>query len=548
MKKIIFVFLIIFSITLISACGKSEKTDKNSSETLAEEFFGDKTTEEWKAYYSEEINIDVDGNGVLDWQETTMTITYASDFYDDDNDLNTLFRNAMKWADQYPNITLVRDERFKKSVTNDDDNYLLELLTVASQENTMPDIYYSPLSAEVYDQDLTLDLTPYLRTDEEARFITNNSFEFMTSFDGQEIWGVPYMSVSQFPVVNVGLLREKNVQIPTYNWTYQNYEDLRSTVGTITNSGLCVFPGIIDFSDHGPNYFDAVANGWKGFNIKTQRFDYSSSENFGSWLSEEASEADKGWHFYDLEVAQQESICGSYGWPWGDGFQAIDNMWFFNLSTDINNLVKTRELDIDIYPMPQAPDGGITSLHGYYDTFSLSYKLSEDRVKAQAVYDLTKWLTYGENGTEARWDLIDDDVETYGWTVEDWILAGNTEETFPSIHPSTHLMDYIMGWPVTTNPNVLENHPLVKGFSSESPFSVYNFEAFKNVEFQRQLSGPVAYPRHIPAAISAMGDLNVWVDIKDRIKNEGYGYESLAPEIDELLNAALDDYLRYYTK
>ncbi len=548
MKKISIFLMLIVSIFILVSCGNKKVPQDNHSESITAAFFGDKTTEEWKAYYSDTIDIDQDGNGTPDWQETEMTINYASDFYDDDNDLNTLFRNALQWAEQYPNITVVRDERFKKATTNDDDAALLELLTAASQDGSMPDIYYSPTSAEVYDQDLTMDLTPYLRTDEEARFISDNAFEFMTSFDGLEIWGVPYMSVSQFPAINTGLLREKAIDIPSYDWTYEEYEGLRSEVGEITNSGMCVFPGIIDFSEHGPNYFDNIPNGWKGFNIETQRFDFTSANNFGAWLTEEAAEGDRGWHFYDIEETQRENLCGSYSWPWGDGFQAIDNMWMYSLSTDVNTLIKSRDLDIDIYPMPKAPEDGTTALHGYYDTFSLSYELKNDLVKAQAVYELAKWLTYGEDGTEARWSLIDEDIAQYGVTVDEWVEAGNTEETFPSVHPSTHLMDYIMGWPVTTNPNVLENHPLVKGFDEDSPFAVYNFDAFKNTEFQKQLSGPVAYPRQIPAAARVIDDLNVWDDIKNRIKNEGYDYETLAVEMDELLNSALDDYLKYYTK
>lgn len=547
MKKLYLTLLLMLSVVMITSCGNKKPKD-DTPKSKIESFFGDKTSAEWKEYYSDSIDIDSNGNGTPDWQEEPMTINYASDFYDDDDSLNTLFRNAKEWAAQYPNITLVRDDRFKKATTNDDDNALLELLTAASQDGSMPDIYYSPTSAEVYDQDLTLDLTPYLRTDDEARYITDNAFEFMTSFDGLEIWGVPYMSVSQFPVVNVGLLRDKNITVPSYDWTYDDYEALRDEVGTFTDSGVCLFPGIIDFSETGPNYFDGVPNGWKGFNIETQRFDYTSAVNFGNWLTEEAAEGERGWHFYDLDATDQENLCGSYGWPWGDGFQTLDNMWMYSLSTDVNTLVKTRNLDIDIYPMPQAPEGGKTALHGYYDTFSLSYTLQDDPVKAQAVYELAKWLTYGEEGTKARWGLIDKDIEDYGWTVDDWVASGHTEETFPAIHPSTNLMDYIMGWPVTTNPKVLENHPLVKGFPEDSPFAIYNFDAFKDTEFQRQLSGPIAYPRQIPAASKAMADLNVWDDIKNRMKNEGYSYDSLAPEIDDMLNSSLDDYLRYYTK
>jgi len=549
MKKIFLYITIFITVLFISSC--NNKTPKNQTTTKidrAESFFGDKTAAEWKEYYKDIIDIDRDKNGVPDWQEVEMTIVYASDFYDDEDELNTLFRNALKWAEKYPNITVVRDQRFKKATTNDSDDVLLELLTAASQDGSMPDIYYSPRSAEVYDQDLTLDLTPYLRTDEEARYISSNAFEFMTSFDGQEIWGLPYMSVSLFAVVNRGLLKEKNIPIPSYDWTYEEYETMRAKVGLMTDSGQCIFPGIINFSEIGPHYFDGIPNGWKGFNIKTQRFDFTNAVNYGAWLTEEAAEGDRGWHFWDLETSQREAICGSYGNPWADGFQAVESTWFYMLSTNVQDWILTRGLDIDVYPLPQAPAGGVTATQGFYDTFSLSYKLKDDPVKAQAVFELAKWLTYGEEGTKARWSLIEEDIQKYGYSVDEWIEKGNSPDTFPTVHPSTHLMDYIMGWPVTTNPEVLKNHPLVKGFPEDSPFAVYNFPAFKTEEFQRQLSNPVAYPRQIPAAAKAMEDLNIWDDIKNRIKNEGYSYQTIAPEIDDLLNQRMDDFLRNYTK
>ncbi len=547
MKKL---YILITSISLLftlSACKNDEGNIIVDKEQLSEAFFGEKNTEEWQEHYSGTINIDEDNNGVLDWKETEMTISYASDFYNDDDELNTLYRNAVKWAEQYPNITITRDERFKKAVTGNDNSLFFEILLASSQDSTMPDIFYAPLSAEAYDQDLTLDLTPYFRSDNEARLITNNAFEFITSVDGQEIWGVPYMSVSQFPAVNVGLLRENNINIPSYDWTYEEYENLRSDVATLTTSGSCIFPGIIDFSNHGPNYFDAVPNGWNGFNIETQRFDFESATKFGSWLSEVAFEGDQGLHYSDLSLEEQEAICGSYSYAWGDGFQAVDNIWMYFLSTNVTSLIKTRGLEIDIYPMPESPEGGETSLHGYYDAYGLSYELSNDLVKAEAVFDLAKWLSYGQEGTEARWDLIDEDISEYGNTIEDWIALGNLEADFPFIHPSTHLMDYIMGWPATTNPLVLENHPLVKGFPIDGPYAIFNFEAFKNVEFQEQLSNAVAFPRQIPAASSAIEEINIWLDLKERIRNEGYSYESLAPEIDDLMNQILDDYLRYYS-
>ena len=321
MKKIINGLVLLLLLVGLAACDNKPKTTPEENETdLFANMFDDKTPEQWQTEYADIIGIDNDANGTLDWQEKPMTITYASDFYDDDDSLNTLYRNAVKWAEQYPNITLVRDERFKKAVTGDSDELAMEMLVAASQDQSMPDIFYAPLSAEAYDQDLVLDLAPYVRTDSEARAIQENALQFMVSFDRKTVWGVPYMSVAQYPAINVGMLESLNIPVPDYDWTYEEYEALRDQVGAFTDNGSCAFPGLIDFSRHGLNYFDNVPNGWNGFDVEKQRFDFSAGQGYGAWLTEEANEGNKGWHFFDLSLSEQEAVCGSYGFPWGRWF------------------------------------------------------------------------------------------------------------------------------------------------------------------------------------------------------------------------------------
>ncbi|WP_304943155.1 hypothetical protein, partial [Vallitalea guaymasensis] len=74
---------------------------------------------------------------------------------------------------------------------------------------------------------------------------------------------------------------------------------------------------------------------------------------------------------------------------------------------------------------------------------------------------------------------------------------------------------------------------------------IYNFEAFKDEDFQQILSNPVPYPRNIPAVARAYAQLNIW-DIKNQIKDQGVRYSDIAEEWDELMNTYLDDYLREY--
>ncbi|MEK4192854.1 ABC transporter substrate-binding protein [Paenibacillus sp. FSL L8-0323] len=525
MKKRITVvssIMLVFSL-LLSACSGNANT--NSANVNNSEVYGgnNQNTEGQEA----ETNwTDEDGNGVADWQEKQIELDYAMRFYGENDDTNPMFLNIRKFMEKYPNITVARDSQFAIEQSDTDE---LEILTARAMEGTLPDIFYSPLAAESYDRELTLDLTSYLDKDPESKWISENAKSFMTTYDGKGIYGIPFQSVSEFPAVNLNLLKENNIAIPPYNWTYADYEHLRSEVAKLTPNNP-VFPGGIGFIDHGPHYFDGIPNGWKGFNSETKRFDFANSKKYGMWLDQFAKEDKQGLWFWDLPEDVRKKKVGESTNPWADGLEAVGNFWLYSLSTDVNEMIKTRKMDIDIYPMPTAPEGGITDLHGYYDTLSLSSALDEDPVKAEAAYQLLKWLTYGEEGLKSRWALIDE-------------YMGLPEDA--PIRAEDQLMDFIQGWPVTTNPEVLKNHPLVKGFPEDSELAIFNFQAFQNVDFQQMLSNPVPYPRQLPGVVKAYDTLNPW-EIRNQIRDKGKKYSDVAAEWDSMMNKTLDDYLGEY--
>lgn len=514
---------LIFSLVL-SACSKDEGAAESNESNEANE------TEEvaQNEQSSESAGIDEDGNGVPDWQEKPIELLFALRFYGENDDANPIYLNIKKFTEKYPNIKVTRDRQFAIEQPDGDE---LEILTARAMEGTLPDIFYSPLSAEVYDRELTLDLTPYLEADPDSKWISENARSFMQTYDGKEVYGIPWMSVAQFPALNLKLLRENNIAIPPYNWTYDDYEHLRSEVAKLTPNNP-IWPGMIEFIEFGSHYFDSIPNGWKGFNMETRRFDYTNSKKFGEWLDQVSKEGKQGLHFYDLTEEERAKKAGNLGWSWGDGLEAVGNVWMYALSSDVNELIKTRKMEIDIYPMPQAPEGGTTSIHAYYDTLSLSSAISEDPVKAEAAFQLLKWLTYSEEGLMSRWALIDE-------------YTGLPEDA--PLRAEDRLMDFVQGWPITTNPEVLKHHPLVKGFPEDSELAIFNFPAFQNVDFQQMLSNPIPYPRHIPGVAKTYGTLNPW-DIRDDIRDEGKKYSDIAPEWDALLNKTLDDYLREYNK
>ncbi len=470
-------------------------------------------------------NVDNNSDGTPDWQQDTIELVIGYSYYGAEDETNAVWMNILKFMEQYPNISVTRDPLYSSGWENGDDGLLL-IQENALLEGNLPDVFFNPKGAETYDKGMTLDLKPYIDTDEEAEFITPNARSGMMTYDNLQMWGIPWQGVGPLVAVNTGLLADLGITAPGYDWTYAEYEAVRSQIGAITNAGQCVFPGVIDFSIFGPNYFDSVPNGYKGYNIITQRFDFANASNYGAWLESVATEAKQGWHFYDLTETDRETKCPDATDSWTDGLRGINTIYLWEFNSSVSRMVD-KGFEIDIYPYPIAPEGGETATYTYHDYYSLSKLLEDDRVKAEAAFQLVKWLTFGVEGLESRWDLIYDNLDT------------------DFVDGTRYLMDYIQGWPITSNPAVMALHPLVKGFDETSALARFNFEAFQNADFQYQMSNANPYPRQIPAFASVANDFDPWT-IKDQMRDESLSFIDIAPGRQETLNEAIEEYLQYY--
>jgi multiple sugar transport system substrate-binding protein len=480
-------------------------------------------------------NVDMDNNGTPDWEEVDLDLTMGFSYYGIDDDNNAVWKNVLKFMEQYPNIHVTRDPLFAGGWEGGDDGLLI-LQEAAAAEGTLPDIFFNPKGAETYDKGMTLDLTPYIETDQEATFITPNALSGMRTYDNLEIWGIPWQGVGPITAVNTTLLDQLGIEKPSYDWTYDEYEALRDQVKVINANGQCVFPGVIDFSYFGANYFDSVPNGYRGYNTVTQRFDFADATNYGAWMEKVALEAKNGYHFYDMTVIAPEQLalkCPDITDSWTDGREAIHTIYLWEFNAAIDRMVN-KGFDVDIYPYPIAPEGGTTATYTYHDYYSINRALEADRVKAEAAFELVKWLTYGLDGLTSRWSLIDE------------LNVLDENGVSPFVNGTYYLMDYIQGWPITSNPEVLAMHPLVKGFSEDSGgLDRYNFAAFKNEAFQYQMSNANPYPRQIPAFASVANWFEPWT-IKDQMRDESLSWVDIAPNIQAQLNDDIEEYLRNY--
>lgn len=484
-------------------------------------------------------NVDKNTNGTADWKEDSISLDMGFSYYGAVDEDNAVWMNVLKFMEAYPNITVTRNPLYT-SGWEDGDNGLFLIQKAGLAEGTLPDVFFNPKGAETYDKGMTLDLSPYIATDEEAGFITPNALSGMMTYDNTEMWGIPWQGVGPLTAVNIGLLDQLSIidlddpnYDPNYDWTYEEYEAIRSQVGSLNSNNECVFPGIVDFSYFGANYFDSIPNGYRGYNTVIQRFDFARATGYGGWLEQVASEAIQGWHFWDLDEAAREAKCPNVSDSWTGGVQAINTIYLWEFNSAVNSMVNNG-FNIDIYPYPIAPDGGSTATYTYHDYYSISKLLEENRVKAEAAFQLVKWLTFGVDGLESRWNLIEE------------LNVLDEENQSPFINGDLYLMDYIQGWPITSNPIVLAMHPLVVGFGEDTGgLDRYNFAAFQNEAFQYQMSNANPYPRQIPAFASVANEFEPWT-LKDMMRDEGLSWVDVAPAIEADLNEQIEDFLQYY--
>jgi len=503
----------------------------------------EKAIEEYEALGT--YNVDSNNNGTPDWQELDIELSMGFSYYGAVDEDNAVWMNVMKFMEQYDNITVTRNPTFSSGWDNGDDG-LLVLQEAALQSGTLPDIFFNPKGAETYDKGMTLDLSMYLETDEEAQYITPNALTGMKTYDNREVWGIPWQGVGPITAINMTLMEllgiynpndPDNDLMPGYDWTYEEYEALRDRIAVLNQNGECVFPGVIDFSYFGANYFDSVPNGYRGYNIVTREFDFANATAYGEWMEQVAYEAKIGLHFYDYGIIAPDALaaqCPDITNSWTDGVRGIQTIYLWAFNAEVNSMVNKNQV-IDIYPYPVAPTGGTTATYTYHDYYSLSKALEEDWVKAQAAYELVKWITYGEQGLESRWSIIDEINQ-----------AEMVDGVSPFITGDRYLMDFIQGWPITSNPAVLAMHPLVAGFGTNSGgLERYEFEAFNLETFQYQMSNANPYPRQIPAFASVANAFEPW-ELKDQMRDQSLNWSNIAPEKEAQLNAEIEEYLQKY--
>ena len=365
MKRIISsIIAVIMIIATVSGCGKakdSKPDDKKSN-----------------------VNTSVKG-----------TVTVGINSYRN-SDFETL---CEEFNNRFPNVE-VKPILFE--TTRDD---AVEYLTSQDMAGkTLPDVLFDDAgSIPTYIQNGWMyPLTSFVKDDEEFQNVPQNIVNHFT-YNGN-VYALPQTVHSNVVVINEDLVEEMNIDLPDYNW---NWDDFAKFIKLCTNTS---YSGLDDMSGYYNWIPGCMTEGRtvSGYNEETKTFDLESVRKFvnyyleirklngveASSLKQNASSGTSDYvkKFGDISGENAAFVAGKVAC-------AFAGTWDY-AKWDRKNL----DFNWEFYPVPQCKDGRIPV---HVDFCWMTTDIAEENV--EAAWEFLKFVTYSSEGNIARLTTYDED-------------------------------------------------------------------------------------------------------------------------------------------
>lgn len=392
MKKFFNVLLCFTLLFLVVGCGDS-KDDPGKK---------DDPTPSKATYW------DADGNGIDDWQEEEVTLKFATWQYTNSEMVTIDVLMAQEFEEKYPNIHI-------EFVTVGEEYEYNDNMLALMETNELPDVFLIRRLESFLPYNMLADLTEMYDNDPDSKYIFQ-SLQSSGIFEGKR-YAIPTYIYPQFWVVNKDILEEKNIPIPTYDWTWDQMEaiakaandETKHIIGLYGRQGyygeggtrvyLNELPKVLKIKNDG-----AVGKNWAGWSYDGEKFNFDDPA-FQEAMNKMQTGLQEGWLKTGLTGSAWEAAEGNEGQssqktlyyndpdfvPTTGGKVAVwvEASWSFKDEKD------KIEFDYDIYPGPSGVTSGNTDIAGVSS-------LSKHK---QAAYQFLKWMSYSEEGILTRFDI-----------------------------------------------------------------------------------------------------------------------------------------------
>lgn len=341
---------------------------------------------------------------------------------------------AEAFSKQYPNVTV--EPILFESNSDDATEYLT---SQKMAEKTMPDVMFDDAgSLPTYIQNGWMyPLTELVEGDEEYKNVPESLSSRYVYNDN--IYALPQTLQSNVVIVNTDLLEEMNIDLPEYDW---NWDEFTEFIKACTNS---TYSGIEDMSNSYNWIPGAMTEGRSivGYDYSTGQFDMESVRTFvnyyfdiqklngveASSLKQNASAgvSDYTKKFGDVSGSDAAFCAGKVAC-------AFTGTWAY-----ANWNQKELDFNWDFYPVPQCAEGRIPV---HVDYCWMTTDVKEENL--EAAWAFLRYVTYSKDGNIARLTTYDEDHITSDMNFAYYIPCTKDEEVVEKFEELPYVTDAIL--------------------------------------------------------------------------------------------------------
>lgn len=340
---------------------------------------------------------DKDGNGIEDWQEKEVTITFATWAYTNSDYITIDTVMADKFMEKYPNVHV------EFVLAGEEYDYETNMINFL-ETNEVPDVFLIRRLESFLPNNMLANITEMYENDPDSKYIFD-SLQSSGVYNGKR-YAVPTYIYPQFWVVNKTLLAEKNIPIPGYDWTWEQMEAIakqandesKHIIGLYGRQGYygeggtsayqCELPKILKIRQN-----QALGSKWAAWGFDGEKFNFNDSIYLEA-MNKLSSALSEGWLKTGLSAEQKlEYYSDETFKPTSGGKVAIWQEASWSFKDEISVIGDTFEWDI--YPGPSGVTGGNCDIIGISS-------LSQNK---QAAYQFMKWMSYSEEGIITRYQI-----------------------------------------------------------------------------------------------------------------------------------------------
>lgn len=406
-KALMFVFLCISAVALI-AC-KDDPVDPPTPDPGPGP--GPIVDPDPHTWTENELFWDADKNGIEDWQEEEITLTYATWQYNNPDAVTIDTLMIEKFMEKYPNVHV------EMQIVGEDEEWEANMLALLETEE-IPDVFLIRRLENMLPYGVLADLTDFYNHDEDTEYIFE-SVRDLGLYNGRR-YSVPSFIYPEIWIVNLDLLEQANLDAPSYEWTWGQMENIAKAASNQTTHVIGLYgtdqyyfelPKIQKIKNN-----EEVGMNWLAYGYDGERFNYDDTAFINAMTMLETGMAE-GWLVNQLN---EEMLLDYYGETLDPRYAGHVAIWR-QPSWEFKDYADDLQFNWDVYPGPSGVTGGNTDIVG----------ISVFCEHQAAAYQLLKWMSYSEEGLVSRYALYEEfgdelyvSANNYPYPVVDYGIDG----------------------------------------------------------------------------------------------------------------------------